>query len=537
MKNRTNTRRCGRTYNVLSAKTLILAGFAVIISLGISSLTLYTRTAAMQELDKSKLTPPTEAALESFESKSFDSPLVDATSGTGSNPFGSGSPHAYEARLVASDPGNLEHFGYDVAISGNTAIVGARRDGFPGDVGAAYIYVRNGTTWSEQTKLIPNNPNRDNFGWSVAIEGDTAVVGAVGAGVAIPGAVHIYTRTGSTWTLQQRIAGGTAFGNDVAISGNTVVVTGSSSTPTAHVYFRTGSTWSEQQTLNASIGLRILAVAISGDTAVLATPFDGPQGSRPGSAFVYIRSGTTWTLEQRLQASDPVDGSGFGTSVAIDDVTIIVGAVGSINAAYVFVRGPVNWTQQKKLSASDAEPNDAFGRSVALLGDTAVVGADLDDFGTATNQGSAYVYTRCGVEWTEMQKLTIPAGGVGVQPRFGYSVTLSADTVLAGAESDDLTSAQLNEGSTYVFRSSGGSFGQPVGTQCTSEIIVNRTSDEEDFSLNDDFCDVDMNTSGNQCTLRAAIQTANDLPGPDTIKFDIPGGGVQTISPAGALPP
>jgi uncharacterized repeat protein (TIGR01451 family) len=329
---------------------------------------------------------------------------------------GTGDPQIYrETKLAASDAAANDFFGASVAISGDTAVVGADSDNFAGSrFGSAYVFVRSGSTWTQQAKLTASDASAgDRFGWSVGISGDTVVVGAYlddDAGES-SGSAYVFVRSGTGWTEQAKLtasdaSAGDVFGLSVAISGDRVVVgapednaagTGSGS---AYVFVRSGPSWAEQTKLTASDAAADdffgTSVAISGDTVMVGAYLDDDAGSSSGSAYVYVRSGSTWTQQTKLTASDAEAGDEFGISVAIVGDTIVVGANESFGSsdpgsAYVYVRSGTSWTEQTKLTASDAAPFDVFGRSVAISDGTVVVGAIRDD-DAGTDSGSAYVY-------------------------------------------------------------------------------------------------------------------------------------------------
>ena len=148
-----------------------------------------------------------------------------------------------------------------------------------------------------------------------------------------------------------------------------------------------------------------------------------------GSAYIFTRSGTTWTQQAKLIASDGATNDWFGIGVAIAGDTAIVGSyfddVGTNvdqGSAYVFVRSGTTWKQQARLTSADGAASDGFGLSVSISGDTAVVGAYNDDIGSNADQGSAYVFTRSGTNWTQQAKLTA-ADGAAVD-WFGYAVMI-----------------------------------------------------------------------------------------------------------------
>ena len=174
---------------------------------------------------------------------------------------------------------------------------------------------------------------------------------------------------------------------------------------------------------------------MSGDTAVVGARLDDDNGDNAGSVFVFVRSGTTWTLQQKLTASDGQPGDEFGISVSLDGDNLLIGASddddngSDSGSAYVFVRNGTTWTQQQKLTASDGAFDDFFGFSVSVSGDTALVGAWQDD-DNGSNSGSAYVFLRIGTTWSQQQKLTDSDGPD--EDRFGYAVSISPNPPMEG---------------------------------------------------------------------------------------------------------
>jgi glutamate synthase domain-containing protein 3 len=326
---------------------------------------------------------------------------------------------AYEFKLTAGDGAADDYFGYSVAISGDTAVVGAYWDdvGANASQGSAYVFTRSGTTWTEQAQLTASDgAATDHFGCSVAINGDTAVVGAYSDDVgATPsqGSAYVFTRSGTNWTEQAQLTASDGAASD---------------------YFG-------------------LSVAISGDTAVVGAYMDdvGANSTDQGSAYVFTRSGSTWTQQTDLTAGDGAADDHFGYSVAVSGDTAVVGARwanSTQGSAYVFTRSGTVWTEQAQLTASDGTAGDHFGHSVAMSGDTAVVGARWDDIGANPNQGSAYVFTRSGTVWTEQAQLTAGDGAAG--DMFGCSVAISADIAVVGAYWNDV-GANADQGSAYVY--------------------------------------------------------------------------------------
>jgi hypothetical protein len=247
---------------------------------------------------------------------------------------------------VASDGADLDFFGISVAVDGDSIVVGApNADGG----GAAYAFTRSGTTWIEQDKLTAlDRMNLDLFGSSVALEGNVVLVGAERDdvdGQNNQGSAYVFTRSGNLWSEQQKLVAldGAAddwFGTSVAISGDTALigsrnsdVSGQSNMGAVYVFTRTGNTWSQQQKLSPSDGYLDdrfgESVALSGDTALVGTAYSDVGGeSNVGAAYVFTRDGTTWTQEQRILSEDGSKDDFFGVSVALFGDTAMVGATG-----------------------------------------------------------------------------------------------------------------------------------------------------------------------------------------------------------------
>jgi hypothetical protein len=203
------------------------------------------------------------------------------------------------------------------------------------------------------------------------------------------------------------------------------------------------------------------SVAVSGDTMVVGVERDDDLGVASGSAYVFVRCGGVWVQQQKLTAPDGAPADLFGTSVAVEGNMVVVGADhdddkgNASGSAYVFVRTAGVWVQQQKLTAGDGAADDMFGDAVAISGDTVAVGAPFDNaaFG---DSGSVYVFIRGGGLWSQQQHLTAPDSAAG--DNFGGSVTLSGDTLVAGAVGDE--DHGIGSGSAYVFVRSGGAWTQ-----------------------------------------------------------------------------
>ena len=195
------------------------------------------------------------------------------------------------------------------------------------------------------------------------------------------------------------------------------------------------------------------AVSVSGDTAIIGAYQDNDVGDDSGSAYVYVRSGSTWTQQAKLTASDGADDDEFGFSVSIDGDTAVIGAYrdddagSSSGSAYVFVRSGSSWTEQQKLVAADGASNDEFGYAVSVSDDTAVIGAHRDD-DVGSSSGSIYIYVRSGSSWTLQQKLTASDGDSSDE--FGYAVSVSV-TRQSSARTETMTLVQVVVRFTSMF--------------------------------------------------------------------------------------
>jgi hypothetical protein len=398
-----------------------------------------------------------------------------------------GTVFSQQAKIQASDAQQTDYFGYSAQISGdgNTAIVGAlNEDTVATNAGAAYIFTRSGSTWSQQAKIQSGDVElSDNFGTSVSISGDgnTVIVGAPleDTGATSAGAAYIFIRSGTSWTQQAKIQSSDVqqadyFGQSVSISGdgNTVIVsahledTVATSAGAAYIFTRSGFTWSEQAKIQASDAQQGdtfgLAVSISedGNTAIVGALYEDTGAINAGAAYIFTRSGTTWSEQDKIQASDPEEEDTFGRFISIsgDGNTAIVGAwqedTGGFDAgaAYIFTRSGSTWSQQAKIQSSDIQTGDKFGGGVSISrdGNTAIVGAYFEDTG-ATSAGAAYIFTRSGSTWSQQSK--IQPSDAQQSDFFGWSVSLSSDgnTAFVSAYGKDITGI-FDAGAAYIFQ-------------------------------------------------------------------------------------
>ncbi len=383
-------------------------------------------------------------------------------------------------KLLASDGAGDERFGRSVSISGDYVIVGALGD--DNYTGSAYIFYYDGTSWSQQVKLLASDgATGDLFGCSVSISGDYAVVGAYydDDSFTNSGSAYIFYRNqGGTdnWGQQDKLlaadgAVGDHFGYSVSISGDYAIVGAyhdddacpgniNCNSGSAYIFKRSGTSWSQQAKLTAADAAEYdyfgYSVSISGDYAVVGAHYDDDNGTISGSAYIFYRNQggvDNWGQQDKLLASDAAEGDRFGYSVSISGDYAIVGAYGDDDngadsgSAYVFKRNGASWSQQAKLTASDGAADDYFGFSVSISGDYAIVGTPYDD-DYGAESGSAYIFKRSGTSWPQQAKLTASDGAA--DDYFGSSVSISGDYAVVGAYGDD--DYGDDSGSAYIFK-------------------------------------------------------------------------------------
>ena len=406
-------------------------------------------------------------------------------------------PIAQQAYIKASNTNQGDLFGSAVAVSGNTAVVGAFAEASSSTgvngvqsnndapfAGAAYVFVRSGSTWSQQAYLKASNTEAgDLFAASVAISDDTIVIGAQNESSSATG------------------VNGDQFADTAGAAG------------AAYVFVRNGSTWSQQAYLKASntdpidhfgyqvavLDDTIAVAAISEDS--LATGVNGDQGDNDalssGAVYVFTRTGTTWSQQAYVKASNTEQGDEFGFTVALSGQTLVVAADDEDSAAlgvngnqldntalgagaiYVFVRSGTTWSQQAYIKASNTETADRFGWSASISGDTLAVGAIGEDSkvtgingnqgdNQAVQSGAAYVFVRSGTTWS--QQAYIKASNTGAQDGFGFALGLSGESLVVGAQGEDSNATGINgsqnnnseasAGAAYLFRRTGTTWAQ-----------------------------------------------------------------------------
>jgi hypothetical protein len=344
----------------------------------------------------------------------------------------SGSSWSALVKLKASDGKAYDRLGSAVAISGDRIIVGAAGDNHGGnpDAGSAYVFERTGTVWIEQAKLIASDAAAgDLFGWGVAIAGDTAIVGApidTHSGLFEAGSAYVFERVAGTWIQKAKLISPAPMYRDrmgfsVAIDGDTAIcgsphaqIGGPADAGNAQVFVRVGALWNHHWVLQPSDGVALdefgTSVSISGDSVAVGarlddhTPgmFGSPNGQ--GSAYVFLRTASTWSQQAKVTAASPTARDLFGASVSIRGDRLAVGAPagdawsdGEPGQAFLFERSGTTWSSASPLAPAGVKDGDTYGRAVGLSASAVVVGAPTDLHaaglpGTQGGQGSAYVF-------------------------------------------------------------------------------------------------------------------------------------------------
>lgn len=380
-----------------------------------------------------------------------------------------------ETKLTASSGAADDRFGSSVAVSGDTMVVGAPRCYHAytcSTIGKAYIFTKSGgSSWTEQAELTASDGDSGGlFGGSVSLSGDTLAVGSVGNGDdgSQSGSVYVFTGSGSSWTQQARLtasdgARGDYFGISVFLSPSSDILAvgapkdneGGTDSGSAYIFTRSGSTWTQQAKLTASDGGdendfgQSVSLSPSGDILAIGAPKDDDNGARSGSAYIFTGSGSSWIQQTKLTAADGATFDEFGYHVSIWGDVLAVGApkgAGS-GSVYIFTGSGSSWIEQANLTASDGADGDHFGLAVFLsrsddIGDILAIGDPKHN-----DKGSVYIFTTSNSTWTQQAKLTASDGAA--LDNFGHSVSISGSNITVGAYSDDDNGEE--SGSAYVF--------------------------------------------------------------------------------------
>ncbi|MCP4346070.1 MAG: hypothetical protein GY795_11170, partial [Desulfobacterales bacterium] len=307
-------------------------------------------------------------------------------------------PEPAEIKITASDGAENDNFGTSVSVSGDYAIVGTAGSD------SAYIFEKDGISWSQQAKITASDgAENDYFSRSVSISGDYAIVGASRDNDNC-GSVYIFKKSGISWSQQAKITA------------------------------TDGMEWD-------GFGS---AVSISGDYAIVGSAGDDDYGKSSGSAYILKKDGIYWSIHTKITANDGAERDSFGFSVSISGDYAIVGACGdndSFGSAYIFKRDEESWSQQAKIISGEW---GLFGRSVSISGDYAIVGTSLNN--------SAYIFKRDGTGWNQQIKLT-PDMPYSI---FGISVSISGDYAIVSAIN------YAETGLVHIFKRDGTNWNQEI---------------------------------------------------------------------------
>ncbi len=368
-----------------------------------------------------------------------------------------------QEKLIATDGVSGDYFGTSVCLDGYYAFIGTPGDDDMGSYsGSTYIFKRNDSSWNQEDKIVVQDGNAEEwFGYSVSIDEDYALVGAIGDDDMgeDSGAAYIFKCSVGICDEEYKLtaldgAAGAGFGLSVSIDGVYALVGAyrdddmGKDSGAAYVFKRSGTSWNQQAKLTAQDGEPYdtfgYSVSLSGDYALIGAPGDDDMGDWAGSAYIFKRSGTTWAQEEKIIPVVCEAGDCFGYAVCLDGEYALIGAYGDdgCGSAYVFKRNENSWAQQAKLIASDGELHDHFGVAVSIDEDRALIGAPGDDdMGHYT--GSAYVFKRSEASWYQEEKIV--ASDSEKCAFFGCAVSISKNHALIGSEGD-------YSGSAYVFR-------------------------------------------------------------------------------------
>ena len=376
-------------------------------------------------------------------------------------------------KLLASDGAENDEFGRGLALGDDIAIVGAAADDNENgvDAGGVYIYALNGTSWTEDAKLLADDGmEEDNFGYSVALDGDYLVIGAPWTNDLADksGAAYIFHRDpDDNWSQQAKLIasdGGpdNRFGIAVDISGGYVIVGAffdddyGTRSGSAYIFERDGGTWTEQTILQASDAAESdwfgVSVAIDGDMAAVGSRYDDNEnGTDAGGVYIFSRDGESWSEQQKIIAPDGAEGDLFHT-VNLAEGYLTIGAYNKniddthTGAAYLYQYHEGPWELQQEITASDGQDGDYFGSRVAIYQNRMAISAyRCNDLGT--NSGAIYLYEYEDSAWNETEKITAFDGEAN--DNFGLPVEINDKYLLAAARTDD--DKGENSGSVYIY--------------------------------------------------------------------------------------
>jgi hypothetical protein len=390
---------------------------------------------------------------------------------------------AQAVKLVADDAAAFDQLGGSLSLSGRRLAVGSHfSDGADFNTGAVYVWRQDVTGWALEAKIEPSDPAiNDQFGYDVALDGDTLLVGtqtSLGGGAELTGSAQILRRVEGRWVLEaslapEQLTSLSRFGWTVDLEGDRALVGAPFHSAdfefsgAAWTFRREGARWIDEGLLlphdPAEDQLFGHDVALSGDLAAVSAVWHGQAESPLEAVYLFQHDGTGWTEIGKISPEDLGVNDDFGAALALDHGRVAISSPSddddgnASGAVYVYARGPTGWELEQKLTADDASQDDHFGQDVALSGDTLVVGA-IDVAGSTPWGGAVYVFRWTGESWRQEVKLT-PSGLLPFG-YFGSSVSVDGQRVAGGAHLDD--GAAEHAGAAYVYDRSQGNGAEPL---------------------------------------------------------------------------
>ncbi len=368
-------------------------------------------------------------------------------------------PSMLNQRLIASNSGNRDYFGFDSAISGGVVISGAYgEDGFGSSAGAAYVYQYDDSNWVETKLKASDASSNDQYGRSVSISGNTVMVSSLYSGSSSYGAAYIYKNTGSDWVETKLMASTPSstdkYATSIDVDGNIAIVGAPEdgsiilSAGAAYIYENIGSNWVETKLMASDPDTTDKfgqSVSVSGNMAVVGAYFDDEKTTNAGAVYVFEKENGSWVEKAKLMASDGGINNNFGSSVEIDGNMIIVGAPNKApyGAGYIFVKVGDDWVEHA-LEIDDWSSVVRLGNDVSISNNLAIIGSS-EETGVTIRSGAAYIFGFDGTNWNQEEKIEIETGTY-----FGQSVSISEGKAIVGTHKVSVD-GDTDAGAVYVY--------------------------------------------------------------------------------------
>lgn len=370
----------------------------------------------------------------------------------------SGPNFTLQQSFTGSDTVSSDYFGRVVAISGDTIAVGAwgKTVGGYSQAGSVYVFTRSGSTWTEQQIIDNPNPATGQvFGAALDVDGDTLAIGEwnnddAGSNA---GKVHVYKRSGSTWSLEQSFSGsntvaGDNFGRSLQLDGDNLIVGAKfaddtySSEGEAYVFTRSGTVWTEQQRLTNPVpgadDIFGMDVSISGDYCVVTAPGDDHHGyNAAGTAYVFVRSGSSWTHQQTIYPPTNLSGFSFGNSARISGSHLVVTAGGGTSywwypAVYFYTRSGSTWSLSRSYLYPEVTANSTLCGAL-VSSDRFIVSDVARPYNSIANVGRIYDFKHNGTTYALAQQI-LPLEDASTNIYFGSSSDYDSGTIVGGSQ-------------------------------------------------------------------------------------------------------